>query len=98
MENILNFDDFSLNEKKRNLKKSNLSELEYVVGGVKYKNELFPGVNVPKHYQGKGKYKYRVLAKEGERVKPISFGDRSKKSMYVSKLSKKYWDSIPYYR
>jgi hypothetical protein len=65
---------------------------------VKYKNELFPNLNIPKRYLGKGKYKFRVLAKEGNRVKPINFGDRTKKAALVSKLKKEYWDNIPYYK
>lgn len=92
---IMDFENFALNEAKRNMKKSNLSELEYVAGGVKYKNEMFPGVNSPKQYVGKGKYKYRVLAKEGMRVKTINFGDKNKSVERISRLKKKYWDMLP---
>jgi len=92
---IMDFENFALNEAKRNMKKSNLSELEYVAGGVKYKNEMFPGVNAPKQYIGKGKYKYRVLAKEGNRVKPINFGDKTRNVQRISRLKKKYWDLMP---
>lgn len=93
------FDDFDINEAKRNMRKSNLEDVETAPGyGIKYHNEIFPGVNIPKRYVGKGKFKYRVLAKEGNRVKPINFGDKTKKSERHSMLSKKYWDAIPYYR
>jgi hypothetical protein len=99
MSEILKFDDFSINEELKfppKRKKSNLNQIEYVNGGVKYKNEMFPGLNIPKRYVGKGKHKYRVLAREGDRVKPINFGDKLKKGEPIpSKLTKKYWESIP---
>lgn len=99
MENILNFEEFSLNEAKKQQRKNNLSDVEYVSGGVKYKNEIFPGVNSPKRYVGKSKHKYRVLAKEGNKVKPINFGDKTKKTEErISKLSKKYWENLPIYK
>jgi hypothetical protein len=98
MENLISFDEFTLNESKRQIRKSNLEDVEKINGGIKYKNEIFANINVPKRYVGKGKYKYRVLAKEGTRVKPINFGDRTKKVERFSMLSKKYWDNIPYYK
>lgn len=95
MNNLLKFEDFVLNEKKRQPKRSNLKDVESVSGGVKYKNEIYPGVNLPKRNIGKGKHKFRVLAKEGEKVKPVNFGDKAVKNQTVSKLSKKYWENIP---
>jgi len=43
-------------------------------GRIKYRNEIFPGFNKPKNYKGKGKYKKRVLAKEGDKIKIINYG------------------------
>jgi hypothetical protein len=97
---IKKFNNISnINEVKRTPRMNNLSDVETVPGfGVKYHNEIFPNINIPKRYVGKGKFKYRVLAKEGNRVKPINFGDKTRKPERHSMLSKKYWDSIPYYR
>jgi len=99
MDNILKFDDFSLNEKRRIPKSNNLDEVERIPSGVKYKNEIFPGINIPKRYVGKGKFKFRVLAKEGTKVKPVNFGDRDQKvQTQISRLKKKYWESLPTYK
>jgi len=95
MNNILDFENFILNEAKKYQKKSNLKDIEQVNGGIKYKNELFPGTNSPKRYVGKSKFKYRVLAKDGDKVKPINFGDKINKNKPLSKLSKKYWENLP---
>ena len=47
-------------------------------GKVKYNNEIFPGINKPKSYKkgihGKGDYKKRVLAKEGDDIAIVNFG------------------------
>lgn len=45
-----------------------------------------------------GGYKWRVLAGEGRKVKPINFGDVNKKPEVISRLKRKYWDSLPYYK
>ena len=70
-----------------------ISDVEHLGHGLKYRNENFPGFNTPKKYEGKGKHKYRVLAKEGEKVKVINFGkkDESGKEA-ITKLTKKYWE------
>jgi hypothetical protein len=99
MGNILNFETFSLNEKRVvNKTKSNLNQIEYVTGGVKYKNEIFPGINIPKRYVGKGKHRWRVLARVGDRVKPVNFGDKQKKQIkIIDKFKRKYWEQQPAY-
>jgi hypothetical protein len=65
---------------------------------IRYNGEDFPGINIPKKYIGKGKFRFRVLAREGDKVKPINFGDRTTKIKPMNKLSKKYWDSLPNYK
>ena len=45
-------------------------------GKLSYRGETFLGYNKPKRYSGKGKYKYRVLAKDGDEIKIVNFGHR----------------------
>lgn len=92
MSNILKYDDFiSVNEGK-------LTNVQSFGNYVLYNGENFPGINIPKRYFGKGKYKYRVLAREADKVKPINFGDKKAKVKPLNRLNKKYWESIPYYK
>jgi hypothetical protein len=65
---------------------------------VRYGGEDYPGFNYPKRYIGKRNFKYRVLAREGQKVKPINFGNTKVAAKPVNRLSKKYWEAIPYYR
>lgn len=68
-------------------------DVEHVSHGLKYHNEIFGGYNQPKKYEGKGKHKYRVLAREGDKIKVINFGKRDDiKREDLTKLSKKYWE------
>lgn len=64
MFDILTFEDYC-NESK-----------DYGTKGDKiiYRGEEFSGFNEPKKYVGNGKYKFRVLAKEGDDIKVINFG------------------------
>jgi hypothetical protein len=41
---------------------------------IEYRGELFPGYNKPKRYKGAGKYKFRVLAKDDDKIKIVNFG------------------------
>jgi len=70
-----------------------IQDVENTGHGVKYRNETFPGINQPKRYEGKGKHKWRVLAKEGEKVKIINFGAKSGNKEQITKLNKKYWEN-----
>lgn len=70
-----------------------VSDVETVGNNLKYRNEHFPGWNQPKRYEGKKKYKFRVLAREGEKVKIINFGKLGDDKKQLSKLSKKYWEA-----
>ena len=48
--------------------------VERVKDGIIYRGEKFPGFNKPKKYTGKGKFKKRVLAKEGDKIKILNYG------------------------
>lgn len=57
-------------------------------GKIRYRGELFPGFNKPKRYTGKGKYKHRVLAKEGDKIRVVNFGHKDYKD-YTQHENKK---------
>lgn len=61
---------FKLNEGKSN----DVEKLDN--GRIKYRNEIFDGFNKPKQYKGKGKFKKRVLAKEGDKIKILNYGHK----------------------
>ena len=44
---------------------------------VTYRGETFPGYNKPKRYTGSGRFKKRVLAKKGDKVKIVNYGHKS---------------------
>lgn len=58
-------------------------------GKIKYRDEIFPGFNKPKRYRGPKKYKFRVLAKEGSKIKVINFGHSDYKDFTQHKDSKR---------
>ena len=91
MNNLIDFDQFELNEGK-------LSKVERFGNFIKYGQEVFPSLNYPKPYVGKKNYKYRVLASLGDTVKPINFGSKTKKVKPLNRLNKEYWENIPYYK
>lgn len=70
-----------------------VQDVEPIGNQLKYRNEHFPGWNHPKRYEGKKNYKFRVLAREGDRVKIINFGKVGEDKKQLSKLSKKYWEA-----
>lgn len=45
-------------------------------GKIKYRGELFAGYNKPKRYRGPKKYKFRVLAKDGDKIRIVNFGHK----------------------
>lgn len=45
-------------------------------GGIEYRGEKFPGFNKPKRSGSGEQSKFRVLAKEGDKIKVINFGWR----------------------
>jgi len=87
MNNLITFKEY--------LYEGKLSNVEYFGNHIKYQDELYPGLNYPKRYMGKGKHKYRVLAREGDKVKPINFGNKDVKEKPTSRLDKKYWETLP---
>jgi len=91
MKHLIEFNNFELNEGK-------LANVERFGNYVKYNSELFPNLNIPKPYIGRKDYRYRVLASEGDMVKPINFGSKTKRIKPITRLNKKYWDNLPYYR
>ena len=92
MNNILKFDDFLI------VNEGKASDVEQAGSYISYHKEMFPGYNYPKRYIGKRKYKYRVLAREGDKVKPINFGNINKEVRPTNRLDKKYWDALPQYK
>ena len=59
-------------------------------GGLKYRDETFPGYNKPKAAPKGSKHKKRVLAKKGDKVKVVNFGARGYKHNYSAKAKKSY--------
>jgi len=57
---------------------------------IEYRGESFPGYNKPKKYTGSGRFKKRVLAKKGDKVKIINFGHKSYKHNYSKKARDNY--------
>lgn len=100
MKNLLSYNNF-INESKvleNAVNEGKISDVEIFSNYIKYNNEIWPGYNIPKRYIGKGKYKYRVLARVGDKIKPINFGSTQMKASTLNKLNKKYWDELSYYK
>lgn len=57
---------------------------------VEYRGETFPGYNKPKKYSGSGRFKKRVLAKKGGKVKIINFGHKGYKHNYSKEARDNY--------
>lgn len=93
MENVLNFNEYvHLNEGK-------VQNAIILPNLVRYNNEDFPNFNYPKRYVGKKNFKWRVLARVGDEVKPINFGDRrTQKAKPINRLNKSFWETLPYYK
>lgn len=81
-----------------NINEGKLENVQIFPNFVRYNGEDFPGFNVPKRYIGKKPYKWRVLAKYGNKVKPINFGNVLKKEKPLSIFQKKYWENLPTYK
>lgn len=46
-------------------------------GGIKYRGTVFKGFNKPQRAPEGSKHKMTVLAKQGDQVKKVNFGDRN---------------------
>lgn len=73
-EDYVLFEEIIVNFEFEEVFEGKASDVERVKGGIKYRGEIFPGFNKPKKYSGKGKFKKRVLAKEGDEIKVLNFG------------------------
>ena len=51
-------------------------DTERTAGGVKYRGETFPGFNKPKRAPSDSQKKMRVLAKKGDEIKVVEFGQK----------------------
>lgn len=60
---------------------------------IEYRGETFPGYNIPKKYTGPGKYKRRVLAKDGSDIKIVNYG-HSDYEDYTTHKDKKRRDNF----
>ena len=59
-------------------------------GKLTYRGETFSGYNKPKRTPGKSK-KSAVLAKKGDQVKLVRFGDPNMSITAKDKFSARYW-------
>jgi hypothetical protein len=59
-------------------------------GRVKYRGEIFPGLNKPKRAPSGSKHKGRVLAHKKGKVKVVNFGHRDYKHNYSAKAKANY--------
>lgn len=80
-------------EPEESITEGKVEDVEHIGNELKYRNEHFPGFNHPKKYEGRKNYKFRVLAREGDKVKIINFGKIGENRKQLSKLSKKYWEA-----
>lgn len=64
-------------EIKEVLSEGEIKGIERTKNGIIYRGEKFPGYNKPKNYNGKGDFKKRVLAKEGDKIRIINYGDKN---------------------
>lgn len=61
-----------------------------VQNGVMYRGERFPGFNKPKRAPSDSKKKMRVLAKKGDQIKVVEFGQKGYRHNYSSKARASY--------
>jgi len=59
-------------------------------GRVKYRDEIFPGLNKPKRAPANSEHKGRVLAHKDGKVKVINFGNRGYRHNYSAEAKKSY--------
>ena len=59
-------------------------------GGVIYRGERFPGFNKPKRAPADSKKKMRVLAKKGENIRVVEFGQKGYGHNYSAAARRSY--------
>ena len=60
-------------------------------GGLVYRGERFPGFNKPKRAPSSSKKKMRVLAKKGDQIKVVEFGQKVMDTIIPLKLVHPIW-------
>jgi hypothetical protein len=71
MKHIKLFEEFNNDNDNDDLNEKNKSDYK-----IEYRGEFFPGYNKPKRAPAGDKHKYRVLAKDGDKIAIVSFGAR----------------------
>lgn len=67
-----------------------MSKVERLPSGkIKYRGEIFAGYNKPKRAPKGSKKKYRVLAKQGDKIRIVEFGARGYKDFLQHKDPKR---------
>lgn len=67
-----------------------IKDTERKDGKVIYRDEEFPGFNKPKRAPASSDKKMRVLAKKGDEIKVVEFGQRGYKHDHNEKAKKSY--------
>jgi hypothetical protein len=65
-------------------------DTERTAGGVSYRGETFPGFNKPKRAPTDSKKKMRVLAKKGDEIKVVEFGQKGYGHNYSAEARSNY--------
>lgn len=65
-------------------------DTERTAGGVKYRGETFPGFNKPKRAPSDSQKKMRVLAKKGDQIKVVEFGQKGYGHNYSAEARANY--------
>jgi hypothetical protein len=65
-------------------------DTERTAGGVSYRGETFPGFNKPKRAPSDSAKKMRVLAKKGDEIKVVEFGQKGYGHNYSAEARSNY--------
>lgn len=65
-------------------------DTERTAGGVSYRGETFPGFNKPKRAPSDSAKKMRVLAKKGDEIKVVEFGQKGYGHNYSAEARANY--------
>ena len=65
-------------------------DTERTTGGVRYRGETFPGFNKPKRAPSDSAKKMRVLAKKGDEIKVVEFGQKGYGHNYSAEARANY--------
>lgn len=84
MKYIKLFEEFNNENDSDDLNEKNKSSYK-----IEYRGEFFPGYNKPKRAPKGDKHKYRVLAKDGDKIAIVSFGARGYEDFLQHKDNKR---------